>query len=54
MRITIQANGRTVQARVSTWSIDPDIVVFWFDPADVPVTDDMRSLQAYDAGGHSI
>lgn len=53
-RVTIDVDGRTVPAHVTPWSRDRNIVVFWFDPRDVPITAQILGLHAFDAVGNSI
>lgn len=52
--ITIQVNDRTVAAHLATWSQNNDIVVFWFDPSEVPISANIGGLRAVDAAGRPI
>jgi hypothetical protein len=49
-RITARAGGRTVTAQRAVWSDDPRVVLFWFPPADRPLT----GLTAYDRAGREL
>ncbi|MFI5937719.1 hypothetical protein [Actinoplanes sp. NPDC051494] len=49
--ITVKEAGRTLTARLATWSEVPGTTVFWFDPADVRDSDQWTDLGAYDAAG---
>ena len=52
VRITATANGtgRTVNAHRATWSEDPSVVMFWFNP-DVG---SVRNLKAYGSDGQRL
>jgi hypothetical protein len=53
-KITARAGGRQIQARQARWSQDPGVVLFWFDPADMPAGQDPTHLAAFDAAGHRL
>ena len=40
----------TVAARLASWSLDPDVTIFWFDPRDGAVAE-VAELGAFDATG---
>lgn len=46
-RITVDVNGKEVQAHQSAWSRDPAIIGFWFDPSSVPITAAIAGVHAY-------
>lgn len=46
--------GKKVTARQVQWSEDPLVVLFWFDPADVPEDFQATSLTAYDKDGATL
>ncbi|GAA1390658.1 hypothetical protein GCM10009661_82230 [Catellatospora chokoriensis] len=48
--ITARFDGRTVRARTATWSADPMVTAFWFEPAD-GATGVMTTPSALDADG---
>ncbi|KZB81655.1 hypothetical protein [Amycolatopsis regifaucium] len=48
-KITAKVNGKTVTAHQAAWSVDPNIVVFWFDSAADPL-----KLAAFDASGKKL
>ena len=53
-RITVTVDGKVVAARLVPWSLDPDITVFWFSPADVKPGDRITAPAAYDAAGGQL
>lgn len=54
VRITSTVRGKTVSAKTAVWSEDPSVVLFWFDQADVPSSDVLTPLIAYDAKGQRL
>jgi hypothetical protein len=52
--ITSTVRGKTVTAKTTVWSEDPNVVFFWFDQADVPSSDVLTPLIAYDAKGERL
>jgi hypothetical protein len=52
--ITGIAGGRKVTAEQAVWSEDPNVVVFWFDPADVPKKAKIKDIAAYDGAGNEL
>ena len=57
-KITAQFRGRTVTAKLATWSYRPNVTVFWFDLTTVPYsgdnaagTDLLGRPHAYNAAG---
>ncbi|GHG05599.1 MULTISPECIES: hypothetical protein [Amycolatopsis] len=53
-RITTTVHGKTVEARLATWTADSTVVIFWFDPAEVPNSAVLTPLIAYDADGKRL
>jgi hypothetical protein len=53
-RITARAGGHQIRARQARWSQDPTVVLFWFDPADVPAGQEPTGLAAFDSAGHRL
>ncbi|MDT7805192.1 MAG: hypothetical protein QOI78_8625 [Actinomycetota bacterium] len=53
-RITTTVHGKTVQANLATWTEDPGVVIFWFNPADVPDSASLTPLIAYDKNGNRL
>ena len=49
-KITAKIGGKTVQAHQAQWSVDPRIVVFWFEPGP----GDPANLAAFDAAGKQL
>ena len=46
--------GKKVTARQAQWTEDPSVVLFWFDPADLPDGFQASSLTAYDKDGDTL
>jgi hypothetical protein len=53
-RITAIVGGKRVAAHLRAWSQDPDVVVFWFDPAQIGAHDTVTKLVAYDRHGRRL
>ncbi|WP_410667301.1 hypothetical protein [Amycolatopsis sp. cmx-4-68] len=53
-RITTTVHGKTVEATLAKWTADPNVVIFWFDPAAVPDSAVLTPLIAYDADGKRL
>ncbi|MBE1499459.1 hypothetical protein H4696_006559 [Amycolatopsis lexingtonensis] len=53
-RITTTVHGKTVDANLAKWTADPNVVIFWFDPAAVPNSAVLTPLIAYDAAGKRL
>ncbi len=53
-KITARHDGRTVTARQAAWSENPEIIVFWFDPAKVGDGFSPQGLAAFDADGRKL
>jgi hypothetical protein len=53
-RITATVDGRRIQAGQARWSQESQIVIFWFDPADVPDGTAPTNLAAYNAAGSRL
>jgi len=47
--ITGTVGGRQVNARLARWSVDKQVVIFWFDPADLAPGDRLDGIVARDA-----
>ncbi|BCJ55449.1 hypothetical protein Asp14428_69240 [Actinoplanes sp. NBRC 14428] len=54
VKITVEANGRRVTARLARWSDDPSVVAFWFDPAEVKPDATLKKLTAYGKNGEPL
>jgi hypothetical protein len=52
--ISVVDGGHPLQAKLSRWSHDPGVTVFWFDPADVVDDAHWADLGAYDAAGKRL
>ncbi len=48
-KITAKVSGKTVTAHQAAWSVDPTIVVFWFDAGPEP-----SDLAAFDVSGKKL
>lgn len=53
-RITTTVHGRTVEASLTKWTEDPNVVFFWFDPVAVPDSASLTPLVAYDSNGKRL
>ncbi|MET8848267.1 hypothetical protein [Amycolatopsis sp. NPDC004625] len=53
-RITTTVHGKTVEAHLATWTADKTVVIFWFDPAEVPNSAVLTPLIAYDGDGKRL
>jgi hypothetical protein len=53
-KITGSVGGQVIQARQARWSQDPGVVLFWFDPADLPAGKAPTRLAAFDAAGRAL
>jgi hypothetical protein len=53
-RITAGFGKQEVVADQAVWSEDPSVVVFWFDPDDVPGNGSPTALNAYDRNGGKL
>ena len=53
-KITTTVHGQTVEANLATWTEDPNVVFFWFDPDAVPDSASLTPLVAYDADGKRL
>ncbi|MEU3627375.1 hypothetical protein BS329_26920 [Amycolatopsis coloradensis] len=49
VKITAKVAGKSVTARQAPWSVDPNVVVFWFDSDADPL-----ELAAFDASGKEL
>ncbi|WP_181773109.1 hypothetical protein [Amycolatopsis pittospori] len=54
VRITSTVRGKPVEAKAVPWSVDPSVVIFWFDQAQVESSDVLTPLVAYDAKGQRL
>jgi len=53
-KITTTVHGATMVAKQAQWTEDPTVVIFWFDLADVPSSQSLTPLVAYDAKGNRL
>ncbi|MET8357277.1 hypothetical protein [Micromonospora sp. NPDC005171] len=53
-RIVGTVDGRQVDARVARWSADPQVVIFWFDPAQLTPGERLDGIIALDGSGHRL
>ncbi|MFG3557071.1 hypothetical protein ACGGAQ_22060 [Micromonospora sp. NPDC047557] len=53
-RIIGTVDGRQVDARVARWSIDKQVVIFWFDPATLTPGQRLDGIVARDRGGRRL
>ncbi|MET8367581.1 hypothetical protein ABZU53_29055 [Micromonospora sp. NPDC005194] len=53
-RIIGTVAGRQVDARVARWSIDKQVVIFWFDPATLTPGERLDGIVARDRGGRRL
>ncbi|MEV7043797.1 hypothetical protein [Amycolatopsis sp. NPDC051061] len=53
-RITTTVHGKTVEASLTKWTEDPNVVFFWFDPVAVPDSASLTPLIAYDPNGQRL
>ncbi|WIX80516.1 hypothetical protein QRX50_07010 [Amycolatopsis carbonis] len=51
VKIVSTVHGKPVQARTALWSVDPSVVVFWFDQREVPDPAVLTPLVAYGKDG---
>lgn len=52
--ITGTVGRRRITATLAVWSEDQSVVVFWFDPKDVPSNGKIKNLAAYDGTGNEL
>ncbi|MEN3310015.1 MAG: hypothetical protein V7603_6217 [Micromonosporaceae bacterium] len=53
-KISGSVGGQVIRARQARWSQDPGVVLFWFDPADLPAGKQPSRLSAFDAAGRAL
>ena len=53
-RIVGTVAGRQVVARLQRWSVDQQVVSFWFDPAALPPGDRLDGIVARDASNRLL
>ncbi|MBQ0902290.1 hypothetical protein [Micromonospora sp. U21] len=53
-RIIGTVNGRQVAARLARWSADKQVVIFWFDPADLAPGDRLDGIVARDGSNRRL
>ncbi|MGS2612957.1 hypothetical protein ACVCAH_00240 [Micromonospora sp. LZ34] len=53
-RIVGTADGRQIAARLARWSEDPQVVIFWFDPAQLAPGVRLDGILARDAQGRKL
>ncbi|MEU4669916.1 hypothetical protein AB0F91_18495 [Amycolatopsis sp. NPDC023774] len=51
VKIVSTVQGKPVQAQTALWSVDPSVVVFWFDEREVPDPAVLTPLVAYGKDG---
>ncbi|MGW4482817.1 hypothetical protein ACWEOE_03160 [Amycolatopsis sp. NPDC004368] len=51
VKITSTVRGKPVVANTARWSVNPDVVVFWFNPKEVPSSGVLTPLVAYGKDG---
>ncbi|WP_326567602.1 hypothetical protein VSH64_38125 [Amycolatopsis rhabdoformis] len=51
VKITSTVHGKPVVAQTAQWSVDPNVVVFWFNPKEVPSSAVLTPLVAYGKDG---
>ena len=54
VKITTTVHGATKVAKQQQWTEDPTVVFFWFDPSDVPSSQSLTPLVAYDETGNRL
>jgi hypothetical protein len=52
--ITASVDGKPVRASTARWSLNPQIVIFWFPATAHPSATAPHGLAAYDASGHLL
>ncbi|MBQ1015269.1 hypothetical protein KBX53_30935 [Micromonospora sp. M51] len=53
-RIIGTVDGRQVDARVTRWSLDSQVVIVWFDPAHLTPGERLHGIIARDGGGRRL
>lgn len=53
-RIIGTVNGRQVDARLTRWSADKEVVIFWFDPAELTPGERLDGIIARDGNGRRL
>ncbi|MFG1840681.1 hypothetical protein [Micromonospora sp. NPDC049175] len=53
-RIIGTVAGRQVDARLARWSVDKQVVIFWFDPAQLTPGEPLDGIIARDASGRRL
>ncbi|MFJ6168178.1 hypothetical protein ACIQH6_23885 [Micromonospora orduensis] len=53
-RIVGTVDGRQVDARLARWSLDKQVVIFWFEPADLPPGQRLDGIVARDGSGRRL
>ncbi|MEU7607858.1 hypothetical protein [Micromonospora sp. NPDC049204] len=53
-QITGTVDGRQVHARLARWSLDKQVVIFWFEPAVLTPGDRLDGIIARDASGRRL
>jgi hypothetical protein len=52
--ITATVDGRSVAASTAASSVDPSVIVFWFDNTTVTADSNLTAVSAYNAAGNQI
>ncbi|MCG5441952.1 hypothetical protein NIE79_005008 [Micromonospora sp. NIE79] len=53
-RIIGTVDGRQVDARVARWSVDKQVLIFWFDPAQLTPGERLDGIIAHDSSGRRL
>ncbi|MFI5925652.1 hypothetical protein ACIA3K_06660 [Micromonospora sp. NPDC051543] len=53
-RIIGTVDGRQVEATVARWSLDKQVVIFWFDPTTLPPGKRLDAIAARDGAGRQL
>ncbi|MET8233909.1 hypothetical protein ABZS77_24870 [Micromonospora sp. NPDC005298] len=53
-RIVGTVDGQQVEARLARWSVDPQVVIFWFEPAELTPGRRLDGIVARDATGRRL
>ncbi|MGC4869047.1 hypothetical protein ACLQ3B_26815 [Micromonospora sp. DT53] len=53
-RIIGTVDGRQVDARMARWSVDKQVLIFWFDPAQLTPGERLDGIIARDGGGRRL
>jgi hypothetical protein len=53
-KITAKIHGKPVTAHHAAWSENPQVVIFWFDPAKLSAGSNPDGATAYDRSGRKL